>query len=320
MVAPLDTTEVHVPPLRRRTPVVMHHPRLVLASAMREQTSQMCPDLSACCVPIASPEAPLDSEHCSPFVDSLTDSAVSQNSSPTDSKSHNLRFSNKRRPHTSLYLSSQDYENLLHGTNLGFYHPRSMSFMRVRPLTSKTIQTGTPHEVIHGTAEVPTSSPPPEIPFTPFDIEQPECVELVTEEVILQVDKKTRLNSFTPSPTMTSLVHYKFAAVRNYSLGKEKINVSCRTKVRKARVSSVSKESSLTSAKLSPSFCRYHNITTTTTSLKRKEAHLIEFATYYHPPFKKRRLFSSLLSPCYVSTVSWVSSGFGVAYTPSFVI
>ncbi|XP_074296836.1 uncharacterized protein LOC141627488 [Silene latifolia] len=269
------------------------------------------PVLPGCCGLNSSPDVPMKSDNGSAPDEASNGTQVCDSSSSTTSKLPQFRFTNKKRSHNTLHLSSQDYDSLLHGTHLGFYHPRSMSFMRVRTLPSKIIQMGTPHDKAHGTAEVPTSSPTPENSLHFGNIE-PESVVLVKEEADVQVDKKTRLNSDSPYPTKISSIQFEFAAVRKLSLIREgPILHRYRAKDPMGCVSAMSKKRFMFSA----SFCRYARTSVAVMRRKWIYVHLIEFDAHYHPPFKKIRLVSSL---GFTSTVSSVTS-FGAPYAPSFV-
>ncbi|XP_074306340.1 uncharacterized protein LOC141641582 [Silene latifolia] len=132
----------------------------------------------------------------------------------TSSRSSQFSFTHNKKPHNQLTLSSQDYENLMQDKNLEFFHPRSLSTMRVRPLISKTIQTRTPLEDISGPAEVPISSHMLENLHSTFHVKQ-QSAELVQEDIIFQADKKKRLSSYSFHVGKVSMTSFKFAAVRN---------------------------------------------------------------------------------------------------------
>ncbi|XP_074298890.1 uncharacterized protein LOC141629860 [Silene latifolia] len=269
--------------------------------------------------PVCSPVVPID------FIDyestsvpgkTLNDEAECLSSSSTTSKSSHFTFVNKKRPHPTLKISSQDYENLLHGNNLGFYHPRSMSFMRVRTLTSKTIQTGTPHEESSGTAEVPTSSLTPES----FVQEETKLVpKLVPEEVVFQVEKKTRLTTTSFSVSRVSLVQFDFTTVREH---KEHLHSSrgrrpSQGRAKMGRPTACSKQRSSVAARVSISRSRYTRSIDTITGIKRKEVQSFVFDAHYHRPFKKYRIVSS--TSFIASSGFQVSSSFGVSRPPLFV-
>ncbi|KAH9615686.1 hypothetical protein KSS87_016565 [Heliosperma pusillum] len=99
------------------------------------------------CVPVNLPEVPMDLESSQ-----ACDAAVNEAVCLASLKSSHFTFSIKKKPYNKLNLSSEDYDNLIHGKVLGFYHPTSISFMRARPLISKTIQRGTPWKIFQASA------------------------------------------------------------------------------------------------------------------------------------------------------------------------
>ncbi|KAH9610251.1 hypothetical protein KSS87_001301 [Heliosperma pusillum] len=160
-----------------------------------------------------------------------SDGSIDSNHSSASSSSdpNNFIFTNKNHAYKKLHLSAQDYNSLLHGKNMEFFHPRSGAILRVRPLAPKnSTQTGTLHDNMSWEAAVPTSNPlstdevVPIFAYPPEEHLKTDCglsktVELVQEEVILQIDKKKRLSLDSSSASKVSMVEYKFEAVRGFT-------------------------------------------------------------------------------------------------------
>ncbi|KAH9620057.1 hypothetical protein KSS87_001580 [Heliosperma pusillum] len=237
-------------------------------------------------------------------------------SASCSSDPNNFIFTNKNHAYKKLHLSAQDYNSLLHGKNMEFFHPRSGAILRVRPLPPKnSTQTGTLHDNMSLEAAIPTSNPLSTDEVVPIFASPPEehretdcglskTVELVQEEVILQIDKKKRISFDSSSASKVSMVEYKFEAVRAFTSKQIR-------RVQVARhVVNLKKRPCVYVACLT-SLRRYTKTIVAGRKTKRHEAHTIQFDEYY-PPYKKCRLASSQWSTSNFSSVRWMSSSLGV--------